>query len=198
MGSVPQFSEQEELLGQEILDELLKHEIVIDKLDAARRQLESAITMFFDDGDVVSQHTLISAAHGVVYDLAQQRGIGGSIKNSPLVSPENRASFIQAIHLPQNFFKHAKTDAGTKLAFRYHVSPFYLFDALRLYILLTGAATEAMRVFFVWFQLRYPDFFYYPAAEEDLKKIREDTTDPEVFKTIGKVLLLKLSRGDET
>lgn len=178
-------------------DELLKHEIVIDKLDAARRQLESAITLFFDDGDVVSQHTLISAAHGVVYDLAQQRGIGGSIKDSPLVAPENRAGFIRAIHLPQNFFKHAKADAGTKLAFRYQISPFYLFDALRLYILLSGAATEPMRVFFVWFQLCYPDLFCYPAAEEDLRRIRDDTTDPEAFKTLGKVLLQRLSLGDE-
>jgi hypothetical protein len=178
-------------------DELLRHEIVIDKLDVARRQLESAIVMFFDDGDVVSQHTLISAAHGVVYDLAQQRGVGGSIKDSPLVSAESKASFIKAIHLPQNFFKHAKTDAGTKLAFRYQVSPFYLFDAIRLYVLLAGAATESMRVFFVWFQLRYPDLFCYPAAEEDLRKIRQDTTDPEIFKAIGKVLLQKLSPGGE-
>lgn len=151
-------------------DELLTHEIVIDKLDVACRQLESAITMFFNDGDVVSQHTLISAAHGVVYDLAQQRGLGGSIKDSTLVSSENRTSFIHAIHLPQNFFKHAKIDVGTKLAFRYRVSLFYLFDALRLYVLLAGTATEAMRVFLVWFQLRYPDLFCYPAAEEDLKK----------------------------
>jgi hypothetical protein len=178
-------------------DELLTHEIVVDKLDAARRQLESAITMFFNDGDVVSQHTLISAAHGVVYDLARQRGFEGSIKDSPLVSPENRTGFIHAIHLPQNFFKHAKTDAGTKLVFRYQVSSFYLFDALRFYVLLAGKATEAMRVFFVWFQLRYPDLFCYPAAEEDMRKIREDTTDPEAFKSLGKVLLQELSRGDE-
>jgi len=178
-------------------DELLQHEIVIDKLDAARRQLESAITIFFDNGDVVSQHTLISAAHGIVYDLAQQRGVGGSIKDSPLVSTENRAGFINKIHLPQNFFKHGRADAGTKLAFRYQVSPFYLFDALRLYVLLAGAATEVMRVFLVWFQLRYPDLFCYPAAEEDLKRVRGDTTDPEVFKAVGKVLLRGLLRGDE-
>ncbi|MRR16119.1 MAG: hypothetical protein EG826_06655 [Deltaproteobacteria bacterium] len=176
-------------------DEHLMYEIIVDKLDAARRQLESAIEMFFEDGDVVSLHTLISAAHGVVYDLASKHGIEGSIKDSPLVSAENKAAFIQAIHLPQNFFKHAKTDSGNKLVFRYQVSPFYLFDALRLYVLLAGAATETMRVFLVWFQLRYPDLFCYPAAEEDLREIRQDITDPEIFKSVGKILLKDRTHG---
>ena len=66
---------------------LLKDKIVIDKVDAARRQLESAITMFFEKWDVISQHTLVSAAHGILYDLGRQRGIGGSIKDSSLVPP---------------------------------------------------------------------------------------------------------------
>lgn len=40
---------------------IIRDETIVDKLDAARRQLESAITMFFEDWGVVSQHTLISA-----------------------------------------------------------------------------------------------------------------------------------------
>ena len=138
---------------------VLREALLVDKVDAARRQLESAITMFFDDWDVVSQHTLISAAHGILYDLANQRRIGGSIKDSPLVRPEDRASFIRAIHLPQNFFKHATKDSGQKLAFRYQVSHFFLFDSIRLFALLHRGATERMKVFLVWFQLRYPDLF---------------------------------------
>src|SRR5207249_4277605 len=112
---------------------LLRDEIVVDKLEAACRQLESAITMFFEEWDVVSQHTLISAAYGILYDLDKQRGVGGSVKDSLLVRPEDRAGFIRAIHLPQNFFKHARKDSGIKLAFRYRVSHFFLFDAIRLF-----------------------------------------------------------------
>ena len=128
-------------------DELLSEEIIIDKLEAACRQMESAIAMFFHDGDVVSQHTLIMAAHGILYDLARQRGIGGSIKDSPLVAREVRREFIKAVHLPQNFFKHADEDGDGKLRFRYNGSHFWLFDAVRLFVLLGGQITHAMKVF---------------------------------------------------
>lgn len=171
---------------------LLRDEIVVDKLDAACRQLESAITMFFEESEVVSQHTLISAAHGILYDVGKQRGIGGSVKDSPLVRPEDRADFISEIHLPQNFFKHATRDSGAKLAFRYQVSHFLLFDAIRLFVLLRRSATDRMKVFLVWFQLRYPDLLCFTRAEEDISKIREGVTDPEFFKAIARKLLRDL------
>ncbi|SRR6266571_89482 len=171
---------------------LLRDVIVVDKLDAARRQLESAITMFFEDWDVVSQHTLISAAYGVLYDLSKHHGIGGSVKDSPLVRPEDRKGFISAIHLPQNFFKHAREDCGAKLTFRYQVSHFFLFDAIRLFVLLRRTATEPMKVFLVWFQLRYPDLLSFPAAEDDMRKIREGVSDPKLFKAIARSLLRDL------
>lgn len=171
---------------------LLRDEIVVDKIDAAHRQLESAITMFFEEWDVVSQHTLIAAAYGILYDLGKQRGIGGSVKDSPLVRSEDRSDFIRQIHLPQNFFKHAKQDSGAKLIFRYQVSHFFLFDAIRLFVLLRKNVPERMRIFLVWFQLRYPDLLCFPTAEEDLKKIRGDASDPEVFKAIGRSLLRNL------
>ena len=171
---------------------LLREEIVVDKLDAACRQLESAIVMFFEDWDVISQHTLISAAYGLLYDLGKNRGVGGSVMDSPLVRQEDRAAFIRAIHLPQNFFKHARKDSGVKLAFRYQISHFFLFDAIRLFVLLRRGATEKMKVFLVWFQLRYPDLFCLLSAEDDLSKISEDANDPNIFKTLAKRLLQDL------
>jgi hypothetical protein len=170
-------------------NELLSYETVIDKLDAAQRQLESAVTMFFYEWDVVSQHTLISAAHGILHDLAKQQGIQGSIKDSPLIRPEERREFIKAINLPQNFFKHADRDGGTKLVFRYRLSHFYLFDAVRLLVLLGGSVSYTLKVFLRWFQLRDPDLLCFRPAEEDLRRIREDTTDPEVFKALARQLL---------
>jgi hypothetical protein len=170
-------------------DELLSHEIVIDKIDAARRQLESAVKMFFYEWDVVSQHTLISAANGILYDLAKQQGIQGSIKDSPLIWSEERKEFIKAINLPQNFFKHADQDGGKKLVFRYRLSPFYLFAAVRLLVLLGGSVTYTVKVFLMWFQLRYPELLCFQPDEEDLRRIREDTTNPELFKALARQLL---------
>jgi hypothetical protein len=170
-------------------EELLLDEIIIDKLDAARRQLESAITMLFQEWDVVSQHTLIAAAHGILHDLAKKEGIKGSIKDSPLIRPEKQKEFIDAIHLPQNFFKHGDKDAGTKIAFRYNVSHHFLFDAVRLFVLLKGNPTYEMKVFFMWFQLRYPDLICFEHIEKYLIKIRESTKNPKTFMVLARKLL---------
>src|SRR5205814_1397104 len=43
--------------------------IPITKLEAARRQIETAITLWFSESDPVSIHTLVSAAHRLVYDI---------------------------------------------------------------------------------------------------------------------------------
>ena len=45
--------------------------LAITKLDAARRQLETAITLWFHDADPVSVHTLVMAAHGFLKHLAR-------------------------------------------------------------------------------------------------------------------------------
>lgn len=170
-------------------DQLLSDEIVVDKLDAACRQLEAAVTMFFYEWDVISQHTVISAAHGILHSLSEQQGIKGSIKDSPLVRPESRKEFIKAVNLPQNFFKHADLDSGSKLVFRYNVSHFYLFDAIRLFVLLRGSATYKMKVFLMWFQLRYPDLLCFQPVEKVLAKIRMDTTNPELFRILARKLV---------
>ena len=171
------------------LTELLGDEIVVDKLDAAGRQLACSVTMFFQDLDVVSQHTLTGAAHGILYDLAKKKGVAGSIKDSPLIRPEARKQFLCAINLPQNYFKHADKDGEGKLAFRYRISYFYLFDAIRLFILLSETVPYEIKVFLMWFQLRHPDLLCFPPAEEELTLIREKTSKHEEFKFIARKLL---------
>ena len=52
-------------------DALLSHEIVINKLNAAKRKLEWAVTMFSHEWDVAAQHTPMSAAHGIPHDFAR-------------------------------------------------------------------------------------------------------------------------------
>ena len=49
-----------------------------------------------------------------------------------------------------------------------------------------------MKVFLLWFQLRYPDLLCFKPAEDDLSQIREGVTDPELFKAIGRKLLRDL------
>lgn len=100
-------------------DELLGIELVLTKLDAARTQLYTAIELFFSSADPVSVFTLVSAAHGVLRDVASARGIKNSFKDSPLIADSERAAYLKAVHAPQNFFKHANTDPNGRMAFRY-------------------------------------------------------------------------------
>jgi hypothetical protein len=48
--------------------------ITITKLDAARRQLGIAISLWFQDGDEVAIHTLACAAHQIIHDINRHRG----------------------------------------------------------------------------------------------------------------------------
>lgn len=178
-------------------DNLLKDELILTKIEVAKRQLVTAIKMFFFDWDAVSTHTVVAAAHGVVRDTARCRGITKSFKDSPLIAPEARRDYLRTVNYPQNFFKHAKDDPDGKMVFRYHGTSIYLLDALLLYVALHGEITYEMRVFFVWAQLRFPDLLCLEQAELDLKQVRDTTRDPKAFKLLGKVLLTKFDQKQD-
>jgi len=53
--------------------------IMISKLDAARRQLATAITLWFEDRDPVSIHTLVFAAYEIIHAVSKQRNPAGAV-----------------------------------------------------------------------------------------------------------------------
>jgi hypothetical protein len=54
-----------------------------------------------------------------------------------------------------------------------------------------------MKVSLVWFRLRYPICSAFRPAEDDMRKIRQDVSDPKLFKAIGRTLLRDLSTKRE-
>jgi len=131
----------------------------IDKLDAARRQLKTAIRLFFQDGDSVSIHTLTEAARGLLQDLLEAQG-----KTSPLreverdwVKPDRWNEYLAIMNRPRNFFKHANRDPDEVLEFRSRSTVFWLFECAALYQQLTARLLWEGFVFLVWFGLSYPD-----------------------------------------
>lgn len=50
-------------------------EFKVSKLDAAKRQLGTAIRLYFSDGDPVSIHTLTAAAYNILRDVTKQKGV---------------------------------------------------------------------------------------------------------------------------
>ncbi len=49
--------------------------IRVSKLNAARRQLNCALELWFSDKDEVSVHTLAAAAHQIIYDISKKKGV---------------------------------------------------------------------------------------------------------------------------
>lgn len=92
----------------------------ISKLDAAKRQLEIAIRLYFSYGDPVSIHTLASASYNIIRDITLHRGETMFIKDDVLdfVKDEYREELRRKFNEAENFFKHADRDHDAVLDFR--------------------------------------------------------------------------------
>jgi hypothetical protein len=129
----------------------------VSKTDAAKRQLEAAIRLWFYDGDPVSIHTLAAAAHQVVHDLGRARGITAKLRELPNVRPEFKKRMHDALARAENFFKHADHDPDALLQFKPITTSYFLIDAVLTYELLTGESSPVMRTFRMWIMIQYPE-----------------------------------------
>ncbi len=74
---------------------LTKQTITITKLDDARRQIKTAIRLFFADGDPVSIHTLATASHEIMHTLYRRKGLRGLIFDSDAIKEERRSEWAR-------------------------------------------------------------------------------------------------------
>ena len=83
----------------------------VSKLDAARRQIHTAIRMIFSNDDPVSTHTLIGAASSIISNLVEN-GHSGKSWDQFAQQANNLApsDYFRIMREAQNFFKHAKDD----------------------------------------------------------------------------------------
>ncbi len=108
-------------------------DLQITKLDAAQRQLRTAIRLWFHDGDPVSTHTLLAAAHEIIHRLYRNKGLVNLIFDSDLILDERRSDFAKIMKAAPNFFKHANNDSDQILSFNPEVNdllPTFLIQAL--------------------------------------------------------------------
>jgi hypothetical protein len=135
-------------------------EISISKLDGARRQIETAIRLYFDDGDPVPIHTLAAAAYSVLRDINEKRGGIMMLKDAWrfLDTPEAK-EFKRYINQPDNFLKHADQDPDGTLVFNARWTYAMLFEASHKYCGLTGEWRPLMALFLIWFVAQEPQIF---------------------------------------
>ena len=79
----------------------------VTKLDAARRQLDTAIWVLFEQRDAVSVHTLAHAAFGVLKGIANHRTSSKVLTMSATMAASgSKGAFWNSFNRTGNFFKH--------------------------------------------------------------------------------------------
>ncbi len=93
-------------------------DIQLTKEEVATRQLDTAIKLFFNAGDVVSVHTLAAASATVFGDILEKRGETSWREKIVEDHPDLKKSQVYNIlRNAQNFFKHARDDPDGVLEF---------------------------------------------------------------------------------
>jgi hypothetical protein len=93
--------------------------LIVGKLDAARRQLHTAIREWFCGGDPVVVHTLACAAYEIIHALSLQRHPNRRdlLFDSDIIKDEYRKDWKDLLRKPANFFKHADRDGDSVIEF---------------------------------------------------------------------------------
>ncbi len=130
----------------------------LGKLDAARRQLETAIRLYFADGDDVSVHTLAAAAYSLIRDINEHRQGEPMLKDWHLFLPDDLAlEFKSYINRPENFLKHADKDPAGVGELEPKWTEVLLWEASRKYCEMTGEQNKLLITFVFWFVARQPE-----------------------------------------
>ena len=117
-------------------------------------------TLYFNDADPVSIHTLAAAAQSILKHLGPRESSTMLLESCMAPLPKELADEIRkAIRKPQNFFKHADQDPGESIDFAPGLTDFTLLDAMVKYLELTGDLTLMLRAYEKWFVVRHPHFW---------------------------------------
>ncbi len=132
--------------------------IQLTKLDVAQRQLRTAIELWFLDGDPVSIHTLVYAAHEIIHRLYRNGGGSDLLFDSSVVKEEYRGEFAKMLKEDANFFKHSERDMGATRSFNPAANELFLIMATTG-IQRMGVAGDAESAFMFWLYLHNPQWF---------------------------------------
>jgi hypothetical protein len=129
----------------------------ISKIEAARRQLDCAIELWFLDKDEVSIHTLAAAAYQIVHDIKAKRAeIRDLLYDSDMIKDEYRKQWINVLKRPQNFFKHADSDPDGFLEFHPQNNIGFIMFAAGGLRLLGEQTSLAVNAFTFWLVINKP------------------------------------------
>lgn len=154
--------------------------IKISKLEAAKRQLETTIRLYFNEADPVSIHTLTLAAHGILSDLNKQYGGNPMLVSDVRIKEKFKKEFRQKINEARNHFKHADRNPNEVIDFNPEVNEFFIYDACVKYKDLAGEDVSFFNIFSTWFianNLKMFDFDSQPVGYLKIREISKSKSD---------------------
>ncbi len=106
--------------------------IRISKLDAARRQLRTAITLWFNNGDPVSVYALAFAAYEIFHMVSVKRDPHRRelFFDTSIIKDEYRREWRGHIRREANFFKHGDRDPEAVIDFNPEMSQWFIFFSI--------------------------------------------------------------------
>jgi hypothetical protein len=152
---------------------------IITKLDAAHRQLTTAIRMYFDDDDMVAIHTLTCAAREIYEKHCAAHGVERMFEQIEAANPERTARELWAIlNGPRNFLKHpeASMDLSAALELNDEMNAAMLWVACHdCAMLCNEAQPPEVEAYNLWFLARFPHYSVDDAAraEEILRGVHQ-------------------------
>src|SRR3990167_8491125 len=133
----------------------------IKKIDAARRQLDTSIELWFFQKDAVSIHTLACSAYQILHDINQHRKGPELIFDNIAIKDEFRLLAKSYLKKTYNFFKHAEKDPNPESTIDFNPSStegFIIFSILGLEYL--GIKPNSIRSAFIIYQCFHnPELF---------------------------------------
>lgn len=122
----------------------------VSKIEAASRQLNAAIRLFFSCGDDIAVHTLAAAAANVFADIIENRTGASWRTRARDDSGLSMKEVVRVLHEEWNFFKHADRDPDAVLQFNEEFAADLMFMATLDCGDLASTSCE-MQAFQIWY-----------------------------------------------
>jgi len=167
--------------------------IVVTKIEAAKRQLDCAIELWFTDQDPVAIQTLAAAAYQIIFDINEHRGNAHQkLFNADIVKPEYRRMWNAMVRAPSNFLKHADKDPEGSIELIPFANIMFLMFAVAGLGTLSQESSDNERIFAMWLNFHEPDLVadsFKSFAKEHIK-----SEDSAKLRTLSKVEFFKASK----
>lgn len=170
--------------------------IKIGKMDAALRQLRTAIELWFNEGDPVAVHALAFAAYEVIHAVSKKRNPyrRDLLFDSLIIKDEYRSQYNKILKRHASFFKHASRDneLDMEIEFTPGMSEMFILYASVGRDQCGEPQSEVESAFLWWFQIHNPDLL----TEQGRKAVGDlmPVEQLELIRTIPKRQFLEAFR----